>query len=455
MIRWWRRRSLRARLVLIGTFGLAAGFLAGGLALFAVLGLTLQRTVDDAALSTARDVATLAAAGQLPDPVPVAGGQVVQVVDAEARVRYASIGADRLVSLLRASELPAARNGKRMYVDGSRASVEGPIRVVAVPVGADTVVVGRPVAEVYQSAGVLRRHLLVVYPVLVLLLAAVGWRVVGAVLRPVEELRAGAESITGAGARRTDRLPVPASHDEIQRLEVTLNDMLDRLAAARAKQRAFVADAAHELRSPLAAMRTELEVAGRHGMPPDLVPDLLADFVRLSRLVDDLLLLARADDGRAPAVVGGAGPVAVRELLLEVAERCRGARVPVALAECAPPDLTVCGDRDALVRAVTNLVDNAVRHASSRVTLTGYAEGGTAVMAVTDDGPGIPAADRERVFDRFTRLDDGRARDDGGTGLGLAIVRELVRQHEGTVRLDDAGPGVRAAIRLPVGPAGS
>jgi len=130
VIRWWRRRSLRARLVLIGTFGLAAGFLAGGLALFAVLGLTLQRTVDDAALSTARDVATLAAAGQLPDPVPVAGGQVVQVVDAEGRVRYASIGADRLVSLLRASELPAARNGKRMYVDGSRASVEGPIRVV-------------------------------------------------------------------------------------------------------------------------------------------------------------------------------------------------------------------------------------------------------------------------------------------------------------------------------------
>jgi len=213
-----------------------------------------------------------------------------------------------------------------------------------------------------------------------------------------------------------------------------------------------VADAAHELRSPLAAMRTELEVAGRHGIPADLVPDLLADVVRLSRLVDDLLLLARADDGggRAPAAVGGGGPVAVRELLLDVADRCRGARVPVALAECAPPDLTVRGDRDALVRAVTNLVDNAVRHASCRVTLTGYAEGGTAVMEVTDDGPGIPAADRERVFDRFTRLDDGRARDDGGTGLGLAIVRELVRQHEGTVRLDDAGPGVRAAIRLPV-----
>jgi signal transduction histidine kinase len=453
MIRWWRRRSLRARLVLIGTFGLAIGFLAGGLALFAVLGLALQRTVDTAAEDTARDVAALAAAGQLPDPVPVAGGQVVQVVDPEGRVRHASVGADRLVSLLRPAELPAARNGKKLYVDGSRASVEGPIRVVARAVGPDTVVVGRPVAEVYQSMGVLRGHLLVVYPMIVLLLAVVGWRVVGAVLRPVEELRAGAESITGAGARRADRLPVPASHDEIQRLAVTLNDMLDRLGAARAKQRAFVADAAHELRSPLAAMRTELEVAGRHGIPPDLVPDLLADVLRLGRLVDDLLLLARADDAGHPVGrAAGGQPVPVHEMLSEACERSRGARVPVVLAMGAGPtgSLVVSGDRHALVRAVTNLVDNAVRHASSRVTLTAYAEGGAAVLEVTDDGPGIPAADRERVFDRFTRLDDGRARDNGGAGLGLAIVRELVRQHEGTVRLDDANPGLRAQIRLPL-----
>ena len=448
MIRWWQRRSLRARLVLIGTFGLAAGFLVSGVALFAVLGLALQRTVDAAAESTARDVAALAEAGQLPDPVPVAGGQVVQVVDAQGRVRYASIGADRLVSLLRPGELAAAREGQRLYVDGSRVSVEGSVRVVAVPVGPDTVVVGRPVDDVFQSMGVLRGHLLVVYPVLVVLLAVLGWRVVGAVLRPVEALRVGAESITGAGARRADRLPVPASQDEIQRLALTLNGMLDRLAAARARQRAFVADAAHELRSPLAAMRTELEVASRHGMPPDLVPDLLADVVRLSRLVDDLLLLARADDAPQTSVRRGE-PVAVGELLDDVAERCRGSRVPVVLASAAP-DLVVAGERDALLRAVTNLVDNAVRHASSRVTLTAYAEGGSAVLEVTDDGPGIPAADRERVFDRFTRLDDGRARDDGGAGLGLAIVRELARRHEGTVRLDDASPGLRASLRLPL-----
>jgi signal transduction histidine kinase len=454
VIRWWRHRSLRARLVLIGTFGLAAGFLVGGLGLFAVLGLALQSTVDEAAESTARDIAALLAADQLPDPMPVAGGQVVQVLDAEGRVLHASIGADRLVSLLRPAEVSAVRAGERLYVDGSRASVEGQIRVVARAVGDNTVVVGRPVSEVYRSVDVLRGYLLVLYPVLVLVLAVLGWRVVGAVLRPVEALRAGAESITGrgSGAGRTDRLPVPASGDEIQRLAVTLNDMLDRLAGARARQRAFVADAAHELRSPLAAMRTELEVAGIHGVPADLVADLLTDVVRLSRLVDDLLLLARADDaGQAPDRVPAhlAEPVPVRDLLDEVRERCRGARVPVALAP-VPAGLVVTGDRDALQRAVTNLVDNGVRHAAGRVTLTAYAEGGAAVLEVTDDGPGIPPADRERVFDRFTRLDDGRARDEGGSGLGLAIVRELVRRHDGTVRLHDAGPGVRAEIRLPL-----
>ncbi|GIJ58238.1 two-component sensor histidine kinase [Virgisporangium aurantiacum] len=425
---------------------MAAGFLVGGVALFLVLGIALQRSVDAAAESTAHDVAALTAEGELPDPVPVAGGQLVQVVDAEGRVRSASVGADRLVSLLQPDELAAARKGEHQYVDGNRVAVEGPIRVVAVPVGDDTVVVGRPVAEVFHSMGVLRGHLLVVYPLLVIAMGVLGWRVLGAALRPVEQLRVGAESITGS--RRDDRLPVPCSEDEIQRLAITLNGMLDRLSTARARQRAFVADAAHELRSPLTAMRTELEVAGRHGVPPDLVPDLLADVVRLSRLVDDLLLLARADDA-APSKDRFA-PVDVADVLREAHDRCRGARVPVDLLVADGLELIALGEHDALLRAVANLLDNAVRHAAGRVTLTGYAEAGSAVVEVTDDGPGIPAPDLERVFDRFTRLDDGRARDEGGSGLGLAIVRELIRRHDGSVTLTDAAPGLRATIRLPL-----
>ncbi|WP_203901321.1 sensor histidine kinase [Virgisporangium aliadipatigenens] len=430
--------------MLIGTGGLAVGFLVSGLLLFAVLGVVLRSTVDNGARATAEEVARGHTAGDLPDPVPASGGQVVQIVDPQHRVLNASIGADRLVPMLRKDELASARAGKRMYVPGARVSADGEMRVVAVQAGSDTVLVAQPTADVTKGAHVLRIMLLIVYPLLVAFMAVLAWRVVGAALRPVDELRAGADSITGAGL--TDRLPVPEASDEIHRLAVTLNGMLDRLAAVRARQRAFVADAAHELRSPIAAMRTELEVAQRHGVPEELVPDLLADVERLGRLVDDLLLLARADDAHAAAPLARE-PVDLRHLLADAAERCRNARVPVKVVPGTDPLWTV-GDRDALLRVAGNLVDNAVRHASATVTLAGLSVGGEAVLEVTDDGPGIPDADRERVFDRFTRLDDARARDAGGSGLGLAIVRELVRRHGGTVILEDAEPGVRAVVRL-------
>jgi signal transduction histidine kinase len=441
---FWDRLSLRSRLLLIGAGGLAVGFALGGIVLVAALEYALQRGVDSDALSTARGVAALVNVRELPQPVPVSGDQIVQVVDAQHRVRSASIGADRLVPLLLPGELAEARDGPGRSVDGGRVGMNGPLRVVAVPAGPpddpQTVIVARPVSSVRESVNVVRTALLITYPLLIAVLALFAWRVVGAALRPVEELRTGAETITGGGS--SDRLPVPNSQDEIHRLAVTLNDMLDRLARARARQRAFVADAAHELRSPLANMRTELEVAQRIGVPAR-VDDLLVDIERLTRLVDDLLLLARADDEPAPARTE---PVELGALLRETAEHYGAARVPVTVAG-GPPQWT-SGDPQALRHVLTNLVDNAVRHATSRVTLAGVPDGFT----VIDDGPGIAPADRERVFERFTRLDDARARDAGGAGLGLAIVQELVRRHGGTVTLADAHPGVRARVRLPVPP---
>jgi len=438
--RFWARLSLRARLILIGTGGLAVGFALGGVILVAALGYALQRGIDSDALSTARGVAALADVDALPQPVPVSGDQIVQVIDAQHRVRSASVGYDRLVSLLSPAELAAARRGERLYIDGSRGGYNGPMRVVAVPAGPpddpQTVVVARPLSTVHESIAVVRTALLITYPLIIGVLVLLAHRVVRAALRPVEELRAGAERIRGEG--RSDRLPVPHTEDEIHRLAVTLNDMLDRLAAARARQRAFVADAAHELRSPLTNMRTELEVAQRIGDPPDAA-GLLMDVQRLSRLVDDLLLLARADD--APGLAR-AEPVEVGALLRAVADGYGAARVPVVVAEIAP--LWTAGDPRALRHVAANLVDNAVRHASSRVVLSVAADG----FAVVDDGPGIPVADRERVFERFTRLDDARARDAGGAGLGLAIVRELVRRHGGSVVLSDAAPGLRVEVRL-------
>ncbi|TYB34775.1 HAMP domain-containing protein [Micromonospora sp. AP08] len=462
--------GLRSRLLVLGVAGLVVGFALGGALLLGALGWTLQRSVDAEALRTADAVALLAAEDALPDPLPVAGGQLrVQVVDGEGRIRAASIDADRLVPMLGRDQLRAGER-QRLVVDGRRVGLTGPVRVVTVPAGtADeprTVLVAKSMTDVRHSLHVVRNLLLVGFPLLVAGLAVVAWRAVGATLRPVEALRSGAAEITGrAGA---ERLPVPAGRDEIHRLAVTLNDMLDRLAASRDRQRAFVADAAHELRSPVTNMRTELEVARRLGDPdwPAVAENLLADTERLSRLVDDLLLLARLDEQAArperPAP-HAVGPVELGELLRGVA-----GRYPSPPLRLAPPPgpLWTEGDPGELRRVLVNLVENALRHAHAEVRLavTGphpgppvpRQRGGSAyhLVTVTDDGPGIPAADRERVFARFTRLDDARGRDAGGAGLGLAIVRELVRRAGGAVELADAAPeaaapGLRVTVRLP------
>jgi signal transduction histidine kinase len=455
----WLRLSLRARLMIISASGLAAGLAVGGLVLIGALGYALERTVDTEALKTAEAVARLAGENALPDPLPVAGGQVrVQVIDSQGRIRAASIDADRLVPMLYPGELQRFRDGERdrFYLPGRRLGLRGPVRVVAVPAGPSTdpqtVLVAKSTADVQHSVTVVRTILLISFPLLHLALAAVAWRVIGATLRPVEALRAGAEEITGGA--RPGRLPLPASHDEIHRLAVTLNGMLGRLESARARQRTFVADAAHELRSPLANMRTQLEVAQRLGPATDwpaVADDLLTDTQRLSRLVDDLLLLARFDDVNA-GPPRSAGPVELGELMTTVAER-----YPAAPLRVVPPrfPLWVVGEPDALARILANLVDNAVRHTTSEVVLEagpgGWSGPAYHLVTVTDDGPGIPAEDRDRVFDRFTRLDDARARDAGGAGLGLAIVQQLVRRQGGTVTLSDAAPGLRVEVRLPAG----
>jgi signal transduction histidine kinase len=288
-------------------------------------------------------------------------------------------------------------------------------------------------------------------------------------------------------------LPVPEARDEVRSLALTLNDMLSRLAAAQQRQRDLVSDTAHELRSPIASIRAQLEVALDHPDGQDWAStarDVHADTLRLARLAEDLLLLARLDE-RALGEAGGGrrspgGTVDLAELSRCVAERYGGARVAVAAeapdaavavtnadrqadddrradddAGTAAPDpaldYRVSGDRDELDRLLVNLADNAVRYAKSRVTVTVSRESGWIVLAVADDGPGIPAADLERAFDRFALLDGARSRDGdeaGGAGLGLAIVRATAQAYGGTAHLeptepDAEPPGLRAVVRLP------
>jgi signal transduction histidine kinase len=438
--------SLRARLLLVSAAGLTLGLAAGGVLLTVVLGYAQLRSVHSEAMNTARGVADLVDQNSLPNPIPVTPGMQVQVINEDGSIRAVSATADRLVPILYADELARLQDGDSRTIAGARIGESSDVRVVQVTAGPPTaplrILVARPIGQITQSVHILRITLLILYPLLVALLAAGLWRALGAALRPVDALRSGAEEITGG--TRAGRLPVPDSKDEVHRLAVTLNDMLHRLDAARARQRAFVADAAHELRSPLTNMRTELEVAQR--LPddtdwPELADDLLADVQRLSRLVDDLLLLARSDEGVPSARLE---EIDLAQFVGEAAER-----YPDVEFDDPGVRLPLLAEPDALARVVTNLLDNAVRHRRSRVTVSAVSDGPQLVVVVTDDGPGIPEPDRERVFQRFTRLDDARARDAGGSGLGLAIVRELVRRHRGSVTLGDAHPGLRVEVRLP------
>jgi heavy metal sensor kinase len=459
LIRWWRRRSLRARITLLATAVFTVALLLAGVILLATVGRSLLNTLDSSAERTGNEVAALVNTGRLPQQLLTGSGGVsmVQVVDADNRVIAASPGVDTAVSMVSPDQLAKVRRGAHLTISGARSSQDAPIRVVGVDAntrdGPRTVLVGTDLGRVFESSRLLERALLFGGPLIVVAMAALTWWVVGLTLRPVAALRRGAAELSASGLDRS-RLPVPDAQDEIHSLTLTLNDMLDRLGSATARQRRFVGDAAHELRSPIASLRLQLEVAQRLDQGEamrELTAGALLDVDRLAHLIDDLLVLARSDErGGAPARL----PVRLAELAGTVAGGYRDARVPVRLQ--SGQQVTVLGDADGLHRVLVNLIDNAVRYAAGSVTVSisvrppagaGFAD---AVLTVADDGPGVPASKRERVFDRFYRLDTARSRAEGGTGLGLSIVREIITAHGGTVALHDNQPGLLVEVSLPV-----
>ncbi|MEU8204363.1 ATP-binding protein [Streptosporangium sp. NPDC049046] len=285
----------------------------------------------------------------------------------------------------------------------------------------------------------LRGLLLPGIPALLLLVAVLTWLTVGRALAPVSAIRAEVADITANDLHR--RVPVPKSRDEIARLAETMNSTLDRLELAVGRHKRFVADAAHELRSPLAILRTRLELA----QPGPLAAEALTDVERIQALTSDLLLLARLDAGE-PACHE---EVDLGQVTAEEAARSRPRpEVKVTLEVAA--DTVVMGSAGQLRRLVANLVDNAVRHAGSTVTVRLAVDGGEAVLDVRDDGPGIPAEHHEAVFDRFTRLDEARDRDAGGAGLGLAIARDIAVRHGGSLRVAGKDREAWLQARFPV-----
>lgn len=446
------RWSLRARLTVLTAGLLCLALVVGAVVLSTVLSRGRVAALDEVVRARAETVAALVASDQVPDALPVAEpGEVVQVLDADGRVVATSPSASRTLPVLGGDaleDLRARASSGGVVVGGTDASAYDRAARVAVvaPAGAPdgTVVVATvPAAEVEGLVRALRLALAGVVPALTALFAAAIWVALGRALRPVERLRSAAAQVARAGGPGS--LPDPGTDDEVGALARTLNEMLDRLEEAAGRQRAFVADAAHELRTPLAALRAQLEVAATHPeayAPGELVDGLGGQVRRMQALVDDLLLLARLGSRPVPDAEVDLGDVAREAAALAVAGAGAGTGVEVVGAGRAR------GDGAALGRVVRNLVDNALGHAVGVVRVE-VADG---LVAVLDDGPGVPAADRERAFARFVRLDAARARPGGGSGLGLAIAREIAREHGGDVVLadrTDGAPGLRAELRLP------
>ena len=351
-----------------------------------------------------------------------------QVMDPDGRVISAS---DNIAGLGPVTNPPVSAQALRT-LESVLPSDDDSFRVLSrqISVGGQPFVahVGISADDVGDAGQALVLSLIVIVPIVVVLLAALVWWLVGRTLGPVEEIRREADAIDGGDLRR--RVPQPGTDDEIARLAATMNRMLDRIEQALSRQQQFVADASHELRSPLTRIRTELEV---DGPAADTVRDsVLEETIELQRLVEDLLYLARADSG---AVSLRREPVDLDDVVLRAARRLR-ANGRVDVDTSAVSGAHVVGDRDQLTRVVRNLADNAERHATASVAFALAETDDIVQLRVSDDGPGIPGPLQENMFERFVRGDEARTRHAGGTGLGLAIAREIVERHGGTISFD-------------------
>ncbi|MEU9298441.1 HAMP domain-containing sensor histidine kinase [Streptomyces sp. NPDC048266] len=306
--------------------------------------------------------------------------------------------------------------------------------------------------EAEQAVASIDHTLYIGVPAAVLLVALIVWTTTTRALRPVEKIQQRLRTITAQNL--SQRVPVPPRRDEITRLAATTNDALDRLEQAVEQQRRFTADASHELRTPMAALRADLEVALHY---PDrtewsqVIRDTLGDTERLQQLTEDLLLLADLDHHTPPP----AHPVQLGPLAYAAIAQCRRHAPGSVRIDCHTiDDVAVHGDAPQLERLLRNLLDNAVRHARSRVTVTVTANTATAKIEVQDDGSGIPAEHREKIFERFARLDASRNRTTGGTGLGLALAREIAHRHGGTLTHSNTPTvtGAHFIAKLPLSP---
>jgi signal transduction histidine kinase len=445
-----RASTVRSQLTLSATALVALVLVVSAFGLVAIQSRVLTHGIDEALIQRAdnieRDIVREVYGVRLPnegDPED----SFLQVLDSRGSVVAQSDNAAGLPAVV----APLRTGDGQMIetVDGVGPAV-GDFRVLSRSLdtgpGRRTLVVAKNLDDVHESVDILTASLAVAIPVVTGLLALLVWWLTGRVLRPVQAIRQEVESIGGNELHR--RVPIPASEDEIARLAKTMNEMLGRVQEATERQRRFAADASHELRGPLTRLRASIEVALAHPGTVDpmvMSRELLSDTVELQKLVDDLLFLARSESGS----LGVPGrPVDLDDLVLEEAGRLRGRGV-VQVDVRAVSAARTKGDPDQLARVIRNLAGNAERHAVHSVSFELRETNGWSELVVGDDGPGIATEFRDAVFERFTRLDEARSRDQGGSGLGLAIVHDIVTRHEGSVAIADSRSGARFVVRLP------
>ncbi len=438
-----RLKTVRSR-----TTAIAVAAVAAALGLVFLQRQVLQDGVDDRLRQRVADLSGLIANGEdFTDLVTATVGDdtIVQIVDSAGQVVASSANLDEEDPITRRA---ATTTIEVFDVDSIELSEDHDERFRVGSTQARTttgelltVYAGSPAENVRESVNALTNGLAIALPLLLLSLAVVLWFVTGRALRPVEVIRAQSERI---GARDLDqRVPTTGSGDEVDRLAETMNRMLGRLQLASDQQRHFVADASHELKTPLTGIITQLEAAGSVGTVEAYESSsgtALTEAHRMRRLVEDLLSLARGDASHPDR---HKQLIDLDDIVLDEARRIRGNAVTLHTDQVSAGQ--VRGNVDEMRRVVQNLLDNAARHASEVVTIGLSETAGIVRLTVSDDGPGIALVDRTRVFDRFVRLDAARDRQAGGTGLGLAIVKTLVEAHGGTIAVDEGRRGVRCS----------
>ncbi|MDQ6794368.1 MAG: ATP-binding protein [Chloroflexota bacterium] len=435
------------------TFGVAVVF-ALALAVASLFLLARQRAALTSDIETtirlrAADVVAALEGGSLPASIaiPFEDTSFVQIVDPSGNVVRSSpnIEGEPAVATFRPDRSHTAARTLHSLPIGDKA-----FRVVAANSASAgtsyTVYVGGSLEPVNDAVANLAVALALGAPALLAVVLALTWLAVGRALRPVEQMRAEVEAVNESALHR--RVRQPPGDDEIGRLAATMNSMLARLEDATTRNRRFLADASHELRSPMAGIRSQLEVNLAHPDGADWQAterEVLDETLHMQRLVDDLLTLATLDEPATPA----------RHTLLDLDDvvlgevrrlRTRG-KVAVDARDLSAAQTT--GDTLALGRAFRNLLDNAERHAAETVTVSMADHGDEIRVVISDDGPGVAAADHDRIFERFARADESRSRDGGGRGLGLAIARDIIVAHGGTLVLEDSEVGATFGVRLP------